>query len=366
MRPPRLRTVVLLSLAGIAGSAAAQVPGQNNAITDVPGISVGHFTGADAGTTVVRAASTTGQGVAGGVTQRGGSPLTRETDLMRPDNMVEIVNAIVLTGGSAYGIAAASGVMSCLESAGVGFPVGTINGVPAVVPIVPTAATFDRATCNAAPASRPDFTSGLQACLAASGGPVAEGNVGAGTGAVSGGVKGGIGTASVVLPNGIIVGALVSLNSEGTAYDAGGDLLAASLELGNEFSVLTRIGGRPNRVPPSLIGGALRSGTNAVVATNVQLTKSQATKIAEMADDGVARAVSPAHTPGDSDTLFVIGTARIAIDTLGDANAVVTQIGTAGANAVSRAIVHALVAAKSTSCQPSYCDTFRSACRNRQ
>ena len=365
MRPPRLRTAALLMLTGIAASAWAQAPGPNNAITDVPGISVGHYTGADAGTTVVLAASTTGQGVAGGVTQRGGSGLTRETDLMRPDNLVEIMNAIVLSGGSAYGIAAASGVMRCLEDRGIGFSVGTINGVPAVVPIVPTAASFDRATCNAPPASRPDFTSGLQACLAASSGPVAEGNVGAGTGAVSGGVKGGIGTASVVLPNGIVVGALVSLNSEGTAYDGKGDLYAASLLLDNELGALTKAGGPANRVPPSLPGGALRSGTNAVVATNVQLTKSQATKIAEMADDGISRAVNPAHTPGDSDTLFVLGTARLAIDTLGDANAVVTQIGTAGANAVSRAIVHALLAAKSTSCQPSYCDTFPAACRNK-
>jgi L-aminopeptidase/D-esterase-like protein len=108
----------------------------------------------------------------------------------------------------------------------------------------------------------------------------------------------------------------------------------------------------------------MRSGTNAVVATNVALTKSQATKIAEMADDGIARAISPAHTAGDSDTLFVLGTARLAISTLGDDNAVVTQIGTAAANAVSRAIVHALLEAKSTACQPSYCDTFPSACRN--
>jgi L-aminopeptidase/D-esterase-like protein len=365
MRPSRLRAVVLfvlLLLTGIAGSSWAQAPGQNNAITDVPGISVGHFTGGDAGATVVLAASPTGQGVAGGVTQRGGSPATRETDLMRPDNMVEAMNAIVLSGGSAYGLAAASGVMRCLEDKGVGFPVGGGN----VVPIVPTAVSFDRATCNAPAASRPDFTAGLQACLAASGGPVAQGNVGAGTGAVSGGVKGGIGTASVVLPNGIVVGALVSVNSEGTAYDNGGDLYAASLELDNEFRALTQEGGHRKRVPASLAGGPLRSGTNAVVATNVQLTKSQATKIAEMADDGVARAINPAHTAGDGDTLFVLGTARLAMDTLGEANAVVTQIGTAAANAVSRAIVHALLSAKSTSCQASYCDTFPSACRNRR
>jgi len=362
MRPARLRTVVLLLFAGVAGSAGAQKPGPNNAITDVTGVTVGHFTGIDAGTTVVRAVSfTPSPGVPGGVTQRGGSPGTRETDLMRPDNMVETMNAIVLSGGSMYGLAAASGVMRCLEANGIGFPVGGPN----VVPIAPTAVSFDRATCNAPPATRPDYNSGFQACMAASGGAVAQGNVGAGTGAVSGGVKGGIGTASVVLPNGIVVGALVSLNSEGTAYDAGGDLLAASLELGNEFRPLTKAGGQSNRVPPSLPGGALRSGTNVVVATNVQLTKSQATKIAEMADDGISRAVNPAHTAGDSDTLFVLGTNELAMSTLGEANAVVTQIGTAGANAVSRAIMHALLAAKSTSCQPSYCDTFPAACRNK-
>jgi L-aminopeptidase/D-esterase-like protein len=362
MRPSRLlHAAVLLIVTMTTGAAWAQAPGQHNAITDVPGISVGHFSGGDAGTTVVLAASATGQGVAGGVTQRGGSPGTRETDLMRPDNMVETMNAIVLSGGSAFGLAVASGVMRCLEDRGVGFPVGGGN----VVPIVPTAVSFDRATCNRPASSRPDFNAGLQACIAANSGPVEQGNVGAGAGAVSGGVKGGIGTASVVLPNGIVVGAIVSVNSEGTAYDDNGDLRAASLELGNEFRALTKAGGQRNRVPQSLPGGPLRSGTNAVVATNVQLTKSQATKIAEMADDGVARAISPAHTPGDGDTLFVLGTARLAMAPLGDESAVVTQIGTAAAHAVSRAIVHALLSAQSTSCQPSYCDTFASACRNR-
>jgi L-aminopeptidase/D-esterase-like protein len=362
MRPSRLRAAVILCLTGLGGPTWAEAPGPHNAITDVPGITVGHFTGTDAGTTVVLAAGPTGQGVAGGVTQRGGSPGTRETDLMRPDNMVEAMNAVVLSGGSAFGLATASGVMRCLEDRGVGFPVGGGN----VVPIVPTAVSFDRATCGVPAASRPDFAAGLQACMAAAGGPVAQGNVGAGTGAVSGGVKGGIGSASVVLPNGIVVGALVSVNSEGTAYDRNGDLDAASLALGNEFHILTPAGGQRNRIPQSLPGGPLRSGTNAVVATNVQLTKSQATKIAEMADDGVARAINPAHTPGDGDTLFVLGTARLAMATLGDPNAVVAQIGTAAANAVSRAIVHALLMAKSTACHRSYCDTFPSACRNRR
>ena len=155
---------------------------------------------------------------------------------MRPDNMVEIMNAIVLSGGSMYGIAAASGVMSCLERCRRRLSGRHHHGVRRWCRSHRRPTSFDRATCNAPPASRPDFTSGLQACVAANSGPVAEGNVGAGTGAVSGGVKGGIGTASVVLPNGIIVGAIVSLNSEGTAYDANGDLVAASLGLGNEFT----------------------------------------------------------------------------------------------------------------------------------
>lgn len=363
MRPIRLRAVFVLLLAGVAGAALAQSPGTNNAITDVPGISVGHFTGKESGTTVVLGAGLPGSiGVAGGVTQRGGTPGTRETDLMRPDNLVETMNAIVLSGGSMFGISAASGVMSCLESRGVGFPVGGPN----VVPIAPTAVYGDRASCGRAPASRPDFNSGLQACIAASGGPVEQGNVGAGTGAVSGGVKGGIGTASVVLPNGIIVGALVALNSEGAPYDANGDLLGASLALGNEFPELTKAGGQRHRVPGNVTAGPLTTGTNVVVATNVQITKSQATKIAEIADDGVARAVNPAHTAGDSDTLFVLGTARLPMAGLGDDSEVITQIGAAAANAVSRAIAHAVLSAKSTSCNPSYCDTFPSACRNRR
>lgn len=369
MRPGPRSVAISILLSAAAAAAWAHgpdrsrlAPGPLNAITDVPGISVGHATGTDAGATVVLTAGPTGLGVAGGVTQRGGSPGTRETDLMRPDNMVEIVNAIVLSGGSAYGLATASGVMRCLEGRGVGFPVGGGN----VVPIVPAAVSFDRATCGAAATTRPDFSSGLQACTAAATGAVAQGNVGAGTGAVSGGVKGGIGSASVVLPNGVIVGALVSVNSEGAAYDADGDLYAAPLALGQEFRALTKAGGHARRVPANLSGGVLRSGTNAVVATNVQLTKSQATKLAEMADDGIARAISPAHTPGDGDTLFLVGTAHLALAPLGETNAVLTMIGAAAADAVSRAVVHALLAAKSTACFPSYCDSFPSACRNRR
>jgi L-aminopeptidase/D-esterase-like protein len=266
---------------------------------------------------------------------------------MRPDNLVEAMNAIVLSGGSAFGLATASGVMRCLEGRGIGFPVGGGN----VVPIAPTAVSSDRATCGGPAPWRPDFSAGVQACQAATDGPVAQGNVGAGAGAVAGGVKGGLGTASVVLPDGVVVGALVAVNSEGAPYDASGDLHAARLALGNEFAGLTPAGGPANSLPPNAAGGPMRSGTNVVVATNVQLTKSQATRIAEMADDGVARAINPAHTVGDSDTLFVLGTARVALAALGDEGAAVTQIGTAAANAVSRAIAHALLNARSTACQ---------------
>ena len=360
MRCGTLCAVVAPLLSGLATLAGAQAPGPNNAITDVPGIRVGHFTVPDStGATVVLAEGTNGQGVGASVTQRGGSPGTRETDLLRPENMVEIVNAVVLSGGSAYGIAAASGVMSCLEARAVGFPVGGGN----VVPIVPAVVYADAGRCGAV--ARPDFNAGLAACSAAAGGAVAQGNVGAGAGALAGNVKGGIGTASVVLDNGIIVGALVALNSLGSPYDERGNLYAASSQLGNEFaSLLPSKGVQPQaaKTPPT---AAIGRGTNVVVATNVALTKSQAIKVSEMADDGLARAVRPAHSPYDSDTLFTIGTARLPIASLGDPALVQHQIGAAAADVVARAVVHAVLNAQTNACHQSYCDSFPDACRSK-
>src|SRR2546430_1600239 len=218
----------------------AQTPGPLNAITDVPGIEVGQYTSTDAtsgggtGTTVVVSRA----GAVGGVSQRGGAPGTRETDLLRPENLVEKVNAVVLSGGSAYGLAAADGVMLCLEGQGIGFPVGAGH----VVPIVPSAILFDPGRC--APFSRrPDASFGLAACNAASGGPVQQGNVGAGAGARSGGSKGGLGTASTVLSNGIIVGAIVAVNSSGRTFDTAGNFYAGFLGLGNEFPLVSPGGG---------------------------------------------------------------------------------------------------------------------------
>jgi L-aminopeptidase/D-esterase-like protein len=336
----------------------AQVPGPNNAITDVPGIKVGHFTGSQAGTTVVLAGDANGQGVAGSVTQRGGSPGTRETDLLKPENMVQIVNAIVLSGGGAYGLAAASGVMRCLEGKAIGFPVGGGN----VVPIVPAAVSFDAGQCQGG-VSRPDFNFGMQACLNATSGPVQQGNVGAGAGAVSGGVRGGIGTASAVLDNGIIVGAIVALNSQGSAFAPEGDLYASTLALPHEFDgVLSGKTLKGTKVELVRNDGILRSGTNAVVATNVQLTKAQAIKIAEMADDGLVRALKPTHSPFDSDAVFAVGTARVTMQSLGDPALVMHQIGAAAADVLARAVMHAVVSGESTACHPSYCDTFVKAC----
>jgi len=364
MKASDVCAVACVVLSAVASPAWAQVPGPNNAITDVPGISVGHFTGHPlTGTTVVRAEHG-GQGVAGGVSQRGGAPGTRETDLLKPENMVQIVNAITLSGGSAYGLAAASGVMQCLESQGVGFPVPG-----GVVPIVPTAILFDPGRCGAPFNSRPNFSFGLNACSAARSGPVQEGNVGAGAGAVSGGVKGGLGTASVVLDNGVIVGAIVAVNSVGSTFDANGNLYAAPLELAGEFGNLIPIqsGPPPGMSRPAAVpGGLLRNTTIAVVATNVELTKTQATKIAQMADDGLARAIKPTHTPYDGDTVFALGTGRISMASLGDPAFAEYLIGSAAADALSRAVVHAILSADSTSCEKSYCDLFPNACRNRK
>ena len=332
----------------------AQTPGPLNAITDVPGIEVGQYTSTDAtsgggtGTTVVVSRA----GAVGGVSQRGGAPGTRETDLLRPENLVEKVNAVVLSGGSAYGLAAADGVMLCLEAQGIGFPVGPNQ----VVPIVPSAILFDPGRC--APFSRrPDASFGLAACNAASGGPVQQGNVGAGAGARSGGSKGGLGTASTVLSNGIIVGAIVAVNSSGRTFDTEGNFYAGFLELGNEFPLAAPTGA--DVVPPSNL---LQNTTIAVVATSARLTKAQATKVAQMADDGLARAIKPSHGVGDGDTIFVMATGT---DTR-DATNLVSAIGSAAADTLSRAVVHAILAAESIhvgSCNVrSYCEQFPNNC----
>jgi L-aminopeptidase/D-esterase-like protein len=359
----RLHTVLVGLTTLMAGAATAfaqtlpQTPGARNAITDVPGIEVGQYTatngaGGMTGTTVVIARG----GATAGATQRGGAPGTRLTDLMNSHKAIGTAHAVVLSGGSAYGLAAADGVMTCLESQGVGIPVA--NG--AIVPIVTSAILFDPGRC--APFTfRPDASFGTNACNAANSGPVQMGNVGAGAGARSGGVKGGLGSASALLPNGVVVGAIVAINSSGRTFDATtGEFFAGYIQGSQDTAISTALAG-----PEADSTELLRATTVAVVATNAQLTKAQANKMAQMADDGLARAIRLAHGIGDGDTVFALATGAVT------AAPNINQIGSAAADVLSRAIMRAMLAADAihvgtgaNACNvSSYCELFPQRCR---
>jgi len=331
--------------------------GPLNAITDVPGIEVGNFEQRSTGTTVVLAP----KGAVGGVDVRGSAPGTRETDLLDPINLVDKVDAVVLTGGSAYGLAAAHGVMLWLEENKRGWNVGGGN----VVPIVPAAVLYDPGRFGRAFNDRPTEAFGRQAAQNAAGGPVAMGNVGAGAGAIAGGLKGGLGTASTDLGNGVIVGAIVAVNAGGsTVNPATGEFYAKYLEVGGEF-------GRLKAPFAQAVAGAelvasasepVKNTTIAVVATNVKLTKAQAKKIAEMAQDGLARAIRPAHTMFDGDTVFALGTGQLDLDTLkqqaawGFMPANINLLGSTAADTLARAIVRAMLNAQTVGATPSFRD----------
>jgi len=337
-----------------------------NAITDVPGIEVGHCTDIDSltGTTVIL----TRGGAVAGVDVRGAGPGTRETDAINPINLIEKVHAVVLTGGSAYGLAAADGVMHYLEGQGIGFPLGDGN----VVPIVPAAALFDLARGGTPFSGRPTAAFGLTACEGAKTGPVEQGNVGAGTGALTGSLignelKGGIGTASSDLGNGVIVGALVAVNAGGSPVNPETDeFYAAFLETDNEFVGLKDASASASRAVTNQAiihkTNAITNTTIAAVATNVELTKAQATKVAQMAHDGMARAILPAHTMFDGDTIFALSTGERAIADLeeggmwGDTAARINMIGSAAADTLARAIIHGMLAAESIAGMQSYTD----------
>lgn len=313
-------------------SASAQTVGSYG-LTRVPGILVGHYTDTDAATgcTVIL----TPTGAIGGVDVRGGAPGTRETDLLAPTCMVERVNAIMLSGGSAFGLAAADGAMRWLEERGYGFDVTV-----AKVPIVPAAILFDLGVGRAD--VRPDAAAGYAACEAASAGPIAEGTVGAGTGATVGKLlgfasctKGGVGTAARQLPDGLIVAALVAVNALGDVVDpATGVVVAGARGVdGRSFPGAVNVLGATSAPQPALMSNT----TLAVVATNAQLTKATATKVAQMAHDGYARAIRPVHTPQDGDTCFVLS--------LGEHSASLSLIGLLAAEVVAEAIVRAVKAA---------------------
>jgi L-aminopeptidase/D-esterase-like protein len=306
------------------------------AITDVAGIEVGHFTDTrrPTGCTVVIAR----EGAIAGVDVRGAAPGTRETDLLEPTNLVDRVHAILLAGGSAWGLDAASGVVQWLEEQGVGFPVG-----PARLPIVPGAVLFDLLVGDAS--IRPDAAAGYRACELASPRAPAEGNVGAGTGAAVGKVfgieramKGGIGTASVSV-DGITVGALIACNAVGDAIDPDtGQVIAGARTRNGKTLIDARralLRGEPPKVP--LAGSNTTIG---VIATDAVITKVQAARLATMGHDGLARSINPVHTMADGDTLFALGTGR-AGRSIG-----MLLLGTMAAEAVALAVVRAVRAAQ--------------------
>jgi len=319
--------------------------GRNNSLIDVEGIMVGHFTSRKytCGTTAILCP----EGATAGVDVRGSAPGTRETDLLQPMNLVEKVQAVVLTGGSVYGLATADGVVRWLEKKGWGFPLQ--DGY--VAPIVPAAALFDLGRGKQfVPPIGPKW--GAEACSAAGKGVFPLGSVGAGTGAIAGGIKGGLGTASEALPSGIIVAAIVAVNSLGSVIDpATGRFWEIRQEAESEFGDL---GKRAVKLPPPPVASAGQNTTIGVIATNAALTKAQAQKIAQMAHDGFARAIRPSHTMFDGDTIFCIGTNKRKLPATrgffaSPAAEILTEMGRSAADCMTRAITRGILEATSLS-----------------
>jgi L-aminopeptidase/D-esterase-like protein len=313
----------------------------------VEGIELGHHTLAarPTGCTVILARA----GAVGGVDVRGGAPGSRETALLDPVNTVQRVNAVVLSGGSAFGLSSADGVMRYLDEQDVGFRVGS-----KVVPIVVGAILYDLGL-EGEDKIRPDASCGYEAATAASAGPAAEGSVGAGAGATVGkmrgmdrAMKGGFGTASITLPSGLTVAAAVAVNAVGDIVDpATGRIVAGARDAGGtSFVDMRRVlrgeagdsgsGDDPASAEDAASGSPAANTTIGVVATNAVLTKAQATKMAQMAQDGLARTTYPAHTPSDGDTVFSLATGAWS----GEAD--VTLIGALAADVMAQAILRAV------------------------
>ncbi len=317
-----------------------------NSITDVPGIEVGHAHDGDAltGCTVIL----TRKGAVAGVDQRGGAPGTRETDLLSPVNLISKIHGLLLSGGSAFGLDAASGVMRYLDEQGIGFDTGA-----AKVPIVPAAVLFDLAFGSAE--IRPDAEMGYQAAQAATADDTQVGNIGAGMGAtvgkilgMGGAMKAGLGTASINIGGGIIVGALVAVNAFGDViHPQTGAILAGARptqvgpvkvggdgEFANTLEVMKTLPGR------TIMKAVTRANTViGAVATNANLTQAEATRIAMMAQDGLARTIRPAHTMLDGDTIFALST--------GSKKADISTIGAFAAEALANAILRGVESAQS-------------------
>jgi len=317
----------------------------NNAITDVPGIEVGQSQDDQAltGCTVILCR----KGAVGGVDVRGSAPGTRETDLLNPTNLVEKVHAVVLAGGSAFGLDAASGVMEYLAEQKIGYAVGANR-----IPIVPAAILYDMDLGKSG--RHPDPEMGYAAAASANNGPVTEGNVGAGTGAsvgkifgMAGAMKSGLGTASLEIGGGVWVGAIVAVNAFGDVVDpATGQIIAGAcpanvgpIKLGGAGAFADTLKVMQTPVGRTILRLAMGRNTGlAVVATNAKFNKAQATKVAQMAQDGLARTIRPAHTMMDGDTVFALAT--------GQRRADVSTVGAYAAEVLAQAILRAVRAAK--------------------
>ncbi len=306
-------------------------------LTDVAGIEVGHFTETrrPTGCSVV----ITRDGAVAGVDVRGAAPGTRETDLLRPSNLVDKVHAITLSGGSAWGLDTASGVMRWLEDNHIGLNTGY-----GLVPIVPAAVVFDLGVGDAS--IRPDAQAGYQACQAASRQPPAQGNVGAGTGALVGklfgmprAMKGGIGTAALCV-EGITVAALIVCNAVGDVVDPStGQVMAGARTADGKALLGSRDAMVKGELPQNLLAGT--NTTIGVVATDAVLTKPQAQRLAQVSHDGLARAINPVHTMLDGDTLFALATGH------SGKGANMLLLATLAAEVTARAVVNAVWAAQS-------------------
>jgi L-aminopeptidase/D-esterase-like protein len=348
------RRSVLRAAAGLAAASAAAIEDPlsrekaQGSITDVGGLRVGHFTESrrPTGCTVVLFE----RGAVAGVDVRGSAPGTRETDLLNPINTVESINALVLSGGSAFGLDTASGVMRYLDEFKIGYRVGSI-----VVPIVPAAILFDLGVGDSK--IRPGEQAGYAACQAASNSGLREGNVGAGAGATVGkmfgmkaAMKSGIGTASLAIgSSGLVVGAIVAVNAVGDVRHRQTNRIMAGARAPNGESFLDSMA---QMLAGATLAHANRGGnsTIGIVATNAVLTKTEATKVAQMAHDGLARTINPIHTAFDGDTIFAAATGTAA------ARADASTIGAVAAEVMAIAVNRAVLAATGLSGLPAYRD----------
>ncbi|MBW8815026.1 MAG: P1 family peptidase [Caulobacterales bacterium] len=318
-------------------------PGPRNLITDVAGLRVGQAQDARArtGVTVILP----DERAVAACDVRGGAPGTRETDALRPENLVDAVDAIVLSGGSVYGLAAADGVVAWLGARGRGY--GLAQGVPPS-PVVPAAILFDMANGgDKAWGEAPPHRDLGRRAIEAAGETFALGTAGAGYGAMAGSLKGGTGSASVVSADGYTVGALVAVNSWGSVTAPGGRAFwAAPYELAGEFGGLGSAGLRagPDEWGAAKRPDAARNTTIACVATDAVLTPAQAKRLAVMAQDGLSRAIRPAHAPFDGDVVFALATGRIPLADPSDLT--LARLGALAADTLARAIARAVYEAK--------------------